>query len=177
VLCLLEKIFTKKTTRNSLSHLRILARGLGSDVPFFVQPEAAGAFSPRAAYVSGRGEIIREIPAPRLFVVLVNAGFYSHTGNAYKLLDEKEKSPKGNGGVAENVLFESPSAWPFFNDFEKVLTRAEYGKMLADLKKEGAAFAGVSGSGSTCFGIFESGVLARECAKKLSALWPFVKIA
>jgi 4-diphosphocytidyl-2-C-methyl-D-erythritol kinase len=136
------------------------AARLGSDVPFFL--------SGGAAFVAGRGEIVKTIPAPEIYAVLVNPLFESGTVRAFSLLDEHRaaKKPEGlkkNPAREELImrLSHAPEDWPYTNDFLPALLslgsdeeKKAYGAMLADLKKAGAEFAGLSGSGSTCFGIF-----------------------
>jgi 4-diphosphocytidyl-2-C-methyl-D-erythritol kinase len=155
----------------SLQVLGEMAESLGSDVPFFL---VGGA-----ALVSGRGERIRPLKAPEgLSVVLVYPGFSSNTVEAYRLLDEartKEGWGEGATGTAEeliNALSENPRGWPYRNDFLPVFLSAgeekaaeAYGSILGDLARWGADFSGLSGSGSTCFGIFSDGGMAEQAAK------------
>jgi 4-diphosphocytidyl-2-C-methyl-D-erythritol kinase len=70
-------------------------------------------------------------------------------------------------------FWDKPGNWDFNNDFLNLFLRhgAEqekkaYYAVLKDLKAAGAAFTGLSGSGSTCFGIFND-IQAAEKAKKL----------
>ncbi|MDR2371376.1 MAG: hypothetical protein LBD71_07840 [Treponema sp.] len=51
-----------------------------------------------------------------------------------------------------------------------------YGKILSALREAGADFSGLSGSGSTCFGIFTDGGKAEQAAKILSKAWTFVRL-
>jgi 4-diphosphocytidyl-2-C-methyl-D-erythritol kinase len=136
------------------------AARLGSDVPFFL--------SGGAAFVAGRGEIVKAIPAPEIYAVLVNPLFESGTARAFSLLDEyraakKPESPEKNPAREELIarLPRAPEDWPYTNDFLPALLalgsgeeKKAYGAMLRDLKKAGAEFVSLSGSGSTCFGIF-----------------------
>jgi 4-diphosphocytidyl-2-C-methyl-D-erythritol kinase len=146
-----------------------LAAELGSDVPFFL--------SGGAAWVSGRGDRVQALPPlPDFPVVLVNPGFPSESAGAYRLLDAARESPsvffagpERDEGLDAGALIEAlagdPRDWPFYNDFLPVLnaeTGGVYRELLMRLKGLGAAFCGLSGAGSTCFGVF----LAREKAEK-----------
>jgi 4-diphosphocytidyl-2-C-methyl-D-erythritol kinase len=104
--------------------------------------------------------------------VLVNPGFPSDTATAYRLLDQSrdrgatavnfEREAPANALV--DALFRPPRDWPFKNDFLPVLEGdcGAYLKILDTLYGQGAEFAGLSGAGSTCFGVF----LGRESAEK-----------
>jgi 4-diphosphocytidyl-2-C-methyl-D-erythritol kinase len=151
---------------------------LGSDVPFFVSGAAA-------AWVSGRGELIRPLAPPRCFFVLVNPGVMSDTFEAYKLLDSVRsgnREPESEDGEAEVHEFSSipPRNWSFFNDFLPVFQEREnsaYVSIISRLKELKADFAGLSGAGSTCFGVFTEKDNAEKAAGALMKSWPFVKVA
>ena len=174
-----------KLAGQPLSRETLLEMGasLGSDVPFFVSETGC-------AWVSGRGECIRPIQTPRCFLTLVNPGFPSDTAAAFRLLDEYRE--KGSGETRSctleeervidfsqaAVLPQEPSEWPFFNDFLPVFNEPEksaYQKIIFSLKELGAGFSGLSGSGSTCFGVFKEKAAAQEAAAKLRASWNFVE--
>ena len=175
----------------SMDEIKKMVISLGSDVPFFL--------SGGLAFASGRGELIEKVKFSReLWVVLVMPPFSSDTALAYKYLDdfrEGNQAKKGKTLTKEALLHsleEPPSSWPFQNDFlqlfleynqtdgdEWVLKAKTYRAILEELKKHGASFAGLSGSGSSCFGIFEkksdaeraeiklneAGALLSECSK------------
>jgi 4-diphosphocytidyl-2-C-methyl-D-erythritol kinase len=137
---------------------------LGSDVPFFLG--AAGA-----AYVTGRGEHIRPIKGPPdCVVVLVKPAFSSNTAEAFRLLDAHREgsSIEEMHELSEQALDEAlqgpPALWPYRNDFLEVFlvkggaaVRDTYRAILGGLQEAGADFCGLTGSGSTCFGIFMGG--------------------
>jgi 4-diphosphocytidyl-2-C-methyl-D-erythritol kinase len=143
-----------------------MGASLGSDVPFFLHETAA-------ALVTGRGENIEALSPPRVFLTLVNPGFSSDTAAAYRLLDKKresEKSPQSKQAV-KKIEFES-----FFNDFLPVFEEPErsvYNEIISRLKDSGADYANLSGSGSTCFGVFEDRAKAMKAAKTLRDKWNF----
>ena len=145
---------------------------LGSDVPFFLKGGSA--------YVSGRGEIIEPVKSPAgLWVVLVKPGFSSNTAAAFRLLEEaragspaalapsasgteplgQEKGGKPAKNELVNAFLNDPVSWPFSNDFLEVFLKSEktagvFRSLLEKFQKTGALFAGLSGSGSCCFGIY-----------------------
>jgi 4-diphosphocytidyl-2-C-methyl-D-erythritol kinase len=164
----------------SASRLEEMAGKLGSDTPFFL--------TGGTAWVSGRGDVIRPLPPPAgLSVVLVHPGFPSGTAEAFRLLDRFRKgvfpAPEGPPGpkpeLLVKVLGENPRNWPFFNDFLPVLSAGTghvYPDMLARLNTLGADFAGLSGAGSTCFGVFVDAGRAEKAAESLRRDWPFVHL-
>jgi 4-diphosphocytidyl-2-C-methyl-D-erythritol kinase len=164
-------------------HLAGMAGKLGSDVPFFL--------TGGAAWVAGRGELIQPLPPPAPFsVVLVNPGFPSETAGAFRLLDASregrsgavpgaEASPEPGSQVLIRAWGEHPRDWPFGNDFLPVLdarTGGVYGDMLSRLRELGADFCGLSGAGSTCFGVFTGGKTAENAVNLMSGEYPFVRL-
>jgi 4-diphosphocytidyl-2C-methyl-D-erythritol kinase len=147
-----------------------------------------------AAWVSGRGELIQplELPEPArgLSVVLVNPGFSSDTAEAYRLFDvwRRENTsvlPQDSAFLLQS-LSKSPKNWLFSNDFLTVFKAAAgrssaaseayttYEHIIAGLKEQGADFAGLSGSGSTCFGVFSGREKAELARENLLLHWPLV---
>ena len=169
-----------KLAGNSLDRDTLLEMGarLGSDVSFFLCGSGA-------AWVSGRGEVIRPLKAPPLFLTLVNPGFPSDTADAYRLLDEYREeerrrfttevhgvgTPSYTEEEGEKIMDLEPSAWPFYNDFLPIFKEPEksvYQSIISRLKELGARFSGLSGSGSTCFGVFKEKEQAQKAAAALS---------
>jgi 4-diphosphocytidyl-2-C-methyl-D-erythritol kinase len=157
-----------------------MALDLGSDVPFFLFGGAA--------WVTGRGERIRPLEVlPRVWVVLVNPGFSSGTAEAFALLDRcrregLEPAAAVSEGAALAALGESPGFWPYGNDFLPVFmtggsdrVKPVYDGMLGELRTLGADFAGLSGTGSSCFGIFLGKGAAEQAVKRLRKHWKFVQ--
>lgn len=133
--------------------LRTIATRLGSDVPFFLQGGTA--------YATGRGERLTPLPSVagvRLLVVLPEEKV--STAEAYALL--------GRGPVGEDPYLGLERAsrlidgGPFeesedlVNDFEEVIFERlpRLGQIRDRLLDEGAAWARMSGSGSTIVGAF-----------------------
>ena len=151
-----------------------MAAVLGSDVPFFICETAA-------AWVTGRGENIRPIEAPRLFLVLVNPGFHSDTAKAFRLLDEYRDNPKNNLAQTHRrtLLTDNLAEWEFYNDFLPVFGEREssvYNEIIFRLRELGADFASLSGAGSTCFGVFKEKEIAQKAAEVLRESQGFVRL-
>jgi len=168
----LNKIAGFPLTFNSLLEA---AASLGSDVPFLMHETTA-------ARVTGRGEIIEPVDVPKMFLVLINPGFSSDTAAAFKLLDKyrefgvKNERSKINTGSLNNSSFFIPHS-SFLNDFFYVFPEKEklsYLNIISDLREQGAVYANLSGSGSTCFGVFENEERAFKAVKELGKKWQFV---
>jgi 4-diphosphocytidyl-2-C-methyl-D-erythritol kinase len=165
------------------AELAEMGASLGSDVPFFLN-------NAPAAWVTGRGEHIQPLELPEsvlnLALVLVNPGFSSDTAEAFRLLDGARTAlnhlnapcPPCSPCLRE---MDSPRDWRFFNDFLPVLTDSDkgavYQRVIFELRELGAEFAGLSGSGSTCFGVFSGQNQAESARKALVKRWPFVIIS
>jgi 4-diphosphocytidyl-2-C-methyl-D-erythritol kinase len=161
-----------------LEKLREIAALLGSDVPFFL--------TGGAAFVSGRGEFVRPVKSPEnLWVLLVMPPFSCDTANAFRLLDqargtnipgEPALAIAGKNLSAQELiqaLEQDPETWPFFNDF---LVTGNYQTIIDMLINKGASFAGLSGSGSCCFGIFKTKDQAEKVGKEILIPGFYVKV-
>jgi 4-diphosphocytidyl-2-C-methyl-D-erythritol kinase len=139
-----------------------------------------------------------------LSLVLVNPGFPSDTAKAFRLLDEYRALEPQSSALIPNSSFQiphsrlptpdsrlpilsgSPRDWPFTNDFLPVFevdskqkkpeseVFSAYREIIDALKEQGADFSGLSGSGSTCFGVFSSQPKARTASGLLFKRWNFV---
>jgi 4-diphosphocytidyl-2-C-methyl-D-erythritol kinase len=150
----------------NLDLLLEIGASLGSDVPFFLHETAA-------AFVTGRGEKIEAFSPPGLFLTLVNPGFSSDTASAYELLDKKRESGKA---ASPKSTVKKMEFYSFFNDFLPVFEEPEslvYNEIISRLKDLGAQYANLSGSGSTCFGVFGDRVKALRAAENLRNKWIF----
>ena len=156
-----------------MQNLTEMAAVLGSDVPFFL--------TGGTAFVTGRGETVEPVKSPDgLWVVLVKPPFKSDTALAYGLLDrlrEKGEFEEKKAVPREDLLraLEGDSEkWPFFNEFLPIFlcqrhnTNAVFYRGISEsLRDSGASFVGISGSGSCCFGIFRTKIMAEKAAEKL----------
>ena len=134
-----------------------LGASIGSDIPFFM--------SAAAAIVSGRGENVSSIDAREDFtIVIAFPGFSISTSWAYAALDRTRPDDSGEADPGPEELEAAYRtdirSWPFANSFEAVIsgTRQEIITAKNIFMEAGAAFASMSGSGSSVFGVFEGGV-------------------
>jgi 4-diphosphocytidyl-2-C-methyl-D-erythritol kinase len=179
-----------------------MGASLGSDVHFLLQISPTDAHT--VAWGSGRGELVLPFCLPQnvqsLSLVLVNPGFPSDTAQAYRLLDEMRGSeqqfhnprysvPKATLSPPQSlvpILSGSPRDWPFTNDFLPVFEAgfkqessavglfSACQEIISALREQGADFSGLSGSGSTCFGVFSSQSKARTASGLLLKRWNLV---
>lgn len=144
---------------------------IGSDVPFFILSGGSGL-------CEGRGEIVTPLkPVFRGWVALIFTGVSINTGWAYKIYDDYLTfSPKNTNlknyllndipaekGLSElRNMFEEP-VFQYFRDLERVKFQ---------LKRLGASYSSLSGSGSAVFGLFESEDKAKGAVADLAG-YPF----
>uniref|UniRef100_A0A7C3IIP8 4-diphosphocytidyl-2-C-methyl-D-erythritol kinase n=1 Tax=Gracilinema caldarium TaxID=215591 RepID=A0A7C3IIP8_9SPIR len=179
VLLALNQVAGKPFSDADLEHL---SARLGSDVPFFIKGGTA--------YVTGRGEQISTVSAETPWaVLLVNPGLHSSTPEAFALLDtvrsdtqNSAKPPLGKERLVQ-ILQSHPKNWTFYNDFLEVFlqrgspeVQRTYQAILSELKDLGAEFVNLSGSGSTCFGVFSDLARAKKALEVLKTHWSFVEL-
>ena len=154
------------------ARLRRVGAELGSDVPFFLGRSTLSAGR-------GRGEVLEAFaPLPVADLVLVSPPVHVSTGWAYGALDEARRGRGAPGGPS---LRGRPATWQdvvaeAHNDFQDVVAEAhpEVARALAALGAAGAEIALMSGSGSTCFGLFPERSAAERAAGGLASElgWP-----
>ena len=135
-----------------------LGAGLGSDVPFFLLGGTALGL--------GRGEVVQPLPdAPPRAIVLVRPDAGVSTAEAYGWFD----ADTGGAAIATAA---SEVLWPgpLVNDLEPpvVRRRPAIGAARQALVDAGALAAGMTGSGSAVFGIFERLEAARAARGHLA---------
>jgi 4-diphosphocytidyl-2-C-methyl-D-erythritol kinase len=140
-----------------------LALDLGADVPFFLDPQPA--------WVRGVGERIDPAPGlPRLALLLVNPGAAVSTAEVYRAFDVLHPAPRSDALARELPDLANLSddlaglARLLSNDLEAPALRLcpAIARLRARLAAHGALAVGMSGSGATLFGVFESLGAARE---------------
>jgi 4-diphosphocytidyl-2-C-methyl-D-erythritol kinase len=141
------------------------AHGLGTDIPFFVDPVAWRAGQPaRPAVVSGLGDRIERVGRMQDAITLIVPGFGCATGAVYRAFDESPTSVCDHarvlGVVAACLERGAVDAGLLFNDLAAAAERVE--PRLGELRRALAQTLGtpvhVSGSGSTLFCFGGSGV-------------------
>ena len=141
-----------------------LAADLGSDVP--------SQLDPRHALVHGVGERVEPLVLPPVPVDLVPDAEGLSTAAVYAELDRlgawrSTLDPSPLRRLAGSHAIELAAALE--NDLEQAALslRPELETRLDALRTAGALGAGISGSGPTCFGLFEEPEAAREAAASL----------
>jgi len=143
-----------------------LAARLGADVPMCL----AG----RAAFVSGIGERLAWAPPlPQCAVLLVNPGVAMPTRDVF--------AARHGAFSAERSV---PQPWRDLAELAGVLAQRGndltaaavslapvVGQVLEVLGRSGARHAAMSGSGATCFALYDSLELAERAASALPAAW------
>jgi 4-diphosphocytidyl-2-C-methyl-D-erythritol kinase len=146
------------------TELHETAAGLGSDVPSQLEP--------RHALVQGTGELVEPIELPPLAALLVPAREGLSTRAVYAQLDRM-------GGGRERLdpdalrrlagIDPAELAGALDNDLQPaaLALRPELDETLAGIRGVGALGVAVSGSGPTCFGLFEDRAAAERAAMSL----------
>lgn len=147
--------------------LQEIGASLGSDVPVCItcQPQ----------WMEGRGEVLTELPAlPDLAIVLVNPGVGVPTGKVFGALKERRgvdlPLPPEFASANDLVAYLKDTA----NDLEapaRVIAPV-IGEVLDFIAGQGALLSRMSGSGATCFGLFENGTDAAKAADAIHAAHP-----
>jgi 4-diphosphocytidyl-2-C-methyl-D-erythritol kinase len=146
------------------TELHEIAAGLGSDVPSQLEP--------RHALVHGTGELVEPVELPPLAALLVPAREGLSTRDVYAQLDRmgggRERldpdALRRLAGIAPAEL-----AGALDNDLQPaaLALRPELDETLAGIRGVGALGVAVSGSGPTCFGLFEDRAAAERAAISL----------
>ncbi len=136
--------------------------GFGADVPM--------CLAARPLIARGIGEEISPVEGfPSLGIVMVNPGVGVSTAAVFAALASRDGTPLPP--LPSHIDFHTLCNWleTTRNDLEapaRALQPAINGALSA-LKKAGAHFVRMSGSGATCFGLFESGNLAKRAASEI----------
>jgi 4-diphosphocytidyl-2-C-methyl-D-erythritol kinase len=144
----ISKMFDLRLNFKKLSEL---ALELGSDVPFFLNPVPS--------YAESRGEILYplniELPYP---ILIVNPRIKIDTAWAFKKI-KPCKPFKNLRDIFQEGSFDLYNLKEYVkNDFEEIVFNEfpELKKLKAELFRQGAQFALMSGTGSTVYGIFSN---------------------
>ena len=157
-------------TANDLSSNPLPARDLaavaaqvGSDVTFFLRGGCA--------LVSGRGEIIdRTLPLPDGWIVLANPGVELSTPDVYREVDPSEFTDGARTGqLAESITAGAPLWDLMHNGLQAAALRlCPQIQGTLDLLAGHTPHFQLSGSGPTCFGLFESKEPAAAAERELA---------
>ena len=140
---------------------------LGADVPMCLaaKPLIARGVGDELSMVHG---------FPALGLVLVNPGVAVSTAEVFNALEKRDNAALP--ALPRNFDFHSVRNWLEItrNDLEPAAGTIQpaIGKALSVLNKAGAGFARMSGSGATCFGLFETGNVAKRAAVDIRSRHP-----
>jgi 4-diphosphocytidyl-2-C-methyl-D-erythritol kinase len=133
---------------------------LGADVPMCLAAEPL-----RARGIGERIELLPDFPA--LSLVLANPGIEVPTSEIFRRLPSPDNAPLP--GFPEGDVIGWLRATR--NDLQApaIAYAPEIGECLDMLERSGAAFARMSGSGATCFGVFADDGAAERAAERMRA--------
>jgi len=145
-----------------------IAAGLGSDVPVCLKSEPA--------WMEGRGEILTPaMPMPDMPIVLVNPRVEVQTGKVFAALTARH----GTGIALPSGFSDAETLFAYLaqtgNDLEAPARSLApvIGEMLDALSMmQGARLARMSGSGATCFALFDNSEHARNAMHTLRNTHP-----
>ncbi len=146
-----------------------MGTALGADVPFFIEGGVQ--------HVTGIGEILNPVKfdeLKNLHFLLIVPYIHVSTEWAYKALNISLQS---NKKVSKFSPLTGPVNWQLFeNDFERVIrsTYPEIDEIKSQLYDCGAIYAGMSGSGSTVFGIFDNRELLQKSSEQFTQCQSFI---
>ena len=150
----------------SFDELIKIGKTIGNDVPFFIHGGNQ--------YVEGKGDILsplNDIKLSQFYIILVHPKIHINTKWAYQSLKKGLEEPKTYNKFLD---FNGHVNWQLLNnDFENVVfsTYPEIGEVKQKLISRKVLYAGLSGSGSTVYGIFNN----KEDAIDASSLFPSYK--
>jgi 4-diphosphocytidyl-2-C-methyl-D-erythritol kinase len=164
--------------------LRLLARanGLAPDDPRLMQAaRATGAdvpvcLDPRPRFMRGIGDVLSDpLDLPRLFAVLLNPGVAVATKDVFAALAVPTAVQTPPAAICTGTAALLDEIARGRNDLEEAAIELEpaIADALAVLRNlPGCQLARMSGSGATCFGLFDSMDAARGAARRLRVGYP-----
>jgi 4-diphosphocytidyl-2-C-methyl-D-erythritol kinase len=147
-----------------------VALELGSDVPFFIYG--------KTSRVEGIGEILSplQLDLSGWWIVLVVPGIFLSTAEVFRKYDElihyQHDYDLNSVRTFEQDLF------PLHNDLilPAISVQPLIADLLQDIKKSGAIDASMSGSGSSCFGMYDKLDKAERARDSLTKKYPLVRL-
>ena len=151
-----------------LAQLAEIGLEIGADVP--------SCLLGRPALMSGIGEKLQEIKKfPKLNILLVNFGIMVPTGDVFKKLEIRNISTPGFDPTVGSVNDLTRELRKCRNDLQTPALELvpEIGDVLNAIEGlEGCHLARMSGSGGTCFGLFETANSAEAAARHIQTIHP-----
>ena len=130
-----------------------IAATIGSDCPFFIES--------KPAIVTGRGEMLEYVDFTQMgAILLVHPGIHVNTTFAYSQFNFKPEQ-----GIRK-ALCSITNVQSYTNDFEAIVfaQHPSLESIKQTLYASGARYAGMTGSGSTMFGIFDNESIAKDAS-------------
>lgn len=143
---------------------------LGADVPVCMQ-------APHPCFVRGVGEIVEPVTGlPEFWLVLVNPGVHVATARVFALHDELYESDSGAlAPLPDPMGVNDVKLWlrKHRNDLSRIVSRQSLAPVIDQifdtlLDSTGCGAADMSGSGSTCWGFFQTESAARTAEHTIS---------
>jgi len=142
-----------------------IAAKTGADVPFFVK-------NANCAVCEGIGEIVTPVYSDLsgYYCLILKPAYNISTKKAFADFDRRLAAEKGTRAAVGADDPVRPQIFTIHNDFEKIIfeQHKDVGALKSLLLKSGALSAGMSGSGSALFGVFENFQAAQKCADRIS---------
>ncbi|MCL2884414.1 MAG: 4-(cytidine 5'-diphospho)-2-C-methyl-D-erythritol kinase [Oscillospiraceae bacterium] len=146
----------------SADELREIGARVGADVPFCIEGGAARC--------TGIGEIVSSLPSLHTFVVLAKPAAGVSTPEAYRLLDTTTLPPHRPDTDAAEAALRRGDVRRLGAALANVFpVPSQTATLIERMCTHGAAGAGMTGSGSAAFALFETQTAATACAAALSA--------
>jgi 4-diphosphocytidyl-2-C-methyl-D-erythritol kinase len=152
---ILNEIFALKLSKNEMQKISL---NFGSDIAFFFENEAC--------LMSGRGEFLSPISQfkndlKKLKILLINPKIHLSTKEIFQ--DFTEKKYQFSSKISEKIFLENSLPeilQKFNNDLEEpaILKAPAIVEILQNLRKFSPICAKMSGSGSSCFAIFDNDI-------------------
>ena len=152
---ILNEIFALKLSKNAMQKISL---NFGSDIAFFFENEAC--------LMSGRGEFLSPISQfkndfKKLKILLINPKIHLSTKEIFQ--DFAEKKYQFSSKISEKIFLENSLPeilQKFNNDLEEpaILKAPAIAEILQNLRKFSPICAKMSGSGSSCFAIFNNDI-------------------
>jgi len=159
----LNSLWDLKLSDNKLIEI---ALSIGSDTPFFING--------KNQYIEGKGDLLTPLLNLKLaqyYILIIDPGIHIDTKHAYQLLKKGLEVPKRHNKFLD---YNNQVNWELLkNDFENVVfsTYPGISAVKKNLISGKVLYAGLSGSGSTVYGIFVN----KEDALEASLLFPSYK--
>lgn len=159
----MNKLFALNLSNDDLEKL---GARIGSDVPFCI----AG----RTQFATGRGEILQKLPSfPHYLLVLAKPNFSISTPWAYKTYDNMNKiiHPDNEAVIKAIKKGDKDNLFSFMGNVLEIAAKTQFPEIdeyKSVMKKSGAIFAQMTGSGSVVFAVAKDEKTAEKIAEAVS---------